>query len=271
MDYYAELKQQGEQRCKAFHKTVTDLRNQLPKVRKRLEAEKGNRGRLEDRLAKLQELSMEKISEQNSYEKYKVSMRRLRAELEASQEIIANIETRTLPDADQKLKTSEMNLRIVLDQLAIENRKRADSEINSLLRQCVNEYDSCLDANTKIYQDYGLTFICRDETFCPGPWKAEEVHGMRVRLGLIPNSEKSFSEVWKEYKKPPPQEPISAEAEEPPFEPTADADALEGDDSPASGDCTTDSDDSRTENFQTDGRVDCTVHVPHLQIISKKD
>ncbi|MGB2863071.1 MAG: DUF3102 domain-containing protein [Sedimentisphaerales bacterium] len=110
--------------------------------------------------------------DQNSYEKYKVSMRKLQNELQVSEEIINNIITSILPNAESRLKDAEGNLRISLNQLALESRKVADVAINELLMRCIDERQNFLDAFSAIFAEYGLPFVVNSEEICPGYWNA---------------------------------------------------------------------------------------------------
>jgi len=199
-NYYELMKAGADERCREYFATVRTLAAQLPKVKKRLEDERRNRDNLQNRLEKLKELSVESLAgDANSYEKYKVSMKKLQNELQVSEEIIENVTRKVLPGAEQRLKDAERNLSIVLRQIIIETRKDADAEINELLRNCVRQYDLFLEASARIFQDYGLTFICSDESYCPGPWPAMEVRDMRLRLGLVESAELSYERVWRDY------------------------------------------------------------------------
>jgi len=218
-DYYTKFQPKAESRCKELYKIFSDLKAQLPKVRKRLEDEKQNRDNLQNRLAKLKEISVESLAgDASSYEKYKVSMRKLQNELQIIEEIIENVTNKILPSAESRLRDAETNLKIILNQMVILCRKDADAEINQLLRDCITEYESFLSAFEQIFQDYGQSFICSDESYCPGPWLAQEIGNMKIRLGMIPNPEPSYEKVWVNYNKNP------AEPEKPKPEPLAEAD-----------------------------------------------
>lgn len=220
VNYYEQFKPTADVRAKSYFKIVSDLAKQIPVVEKRLADERLAAENFKSRFAKLEELSIESLSgDVGSFEKYKTSMKKLQNDLEISEEITDNIEKRILPAAKQRLDDATTNLKIVLNQLVLSSRKFADAEINILLKSCIVEHDSFLDAFGKIFQDYGLVFIANDEAQCPGPWPEREIEEMRIRLGMVPNPEPSHQEIWKNYN----EQTMAEYAEAVPAEPTPDA------------------------------------------------
>jgi hypothetical protein len=208
MNYYEKFKPEAEKKCKALYTTASGLKKQLPKVRKRLKAETVNRDKLRKRIERLQELSVESLAgDANSYEKYKISMKKLNSELAVSVEIITNIETTILPNAEAKLKDAETNLRILLNQTVLESRKTCDEVINELLRNCLRERQAFLDSFYKLFQDYGSVFVCSDEAFAPGPFNSMEVRDMKLRLGMDVPDEPGCSTATKLQKADEPPRP----------------------------------------------------------------
>ena len=208
--YHEDFKLKADDKCRLLHKTVSDLSKHLPKVRKRLQDEMDNRDSLQRRLEKLQELSIESLSgDVLSFEKFKASMKKLNVELAVSEEVVRNLETSILPNAEARLKDAETNLRIVLNQLIHETRPIADEKINEFLRSCVNERENFLDAWRAIYNDFGLHLIVSDEAICPGIWATDEIRDLRLRLGMIEVAEPSYQEVWKNCSSDGPPAPIA--------------------------------------------------------------
>lgn len=198
--YHEDFKLKADDKCRLLHKTVSDLSKHLPKVRKRLQDEMDNRDSLQRRLEKLQELSIESLSgDVLSFEKFKASMKKLNVELAVSEEVVRNLETSILPNAEARLRDSEQNLKIVLEQLIHETRPIADAKINEFLRSCVNERENFLDAWRAIYNDFGLHLIVSDEAICPGIWATDEIRDLRLRLGMTESTEPTFKEVWRNY------------------------------------------------------------------------
>ena len=219
-DYYETFKAEADARAKSYFKIVSDLAKQIPVVEKRLADERDNAANFKSRFAKLEELSIESLSgDIGSFEKYKTSMKKLQNDLEVSEEIIGNVESRILPGAKQRLDDATTNLKIVLNQLVLSSRKFADAEIDDLLRAVITEHDAFLDSFVRIFQDYGLSFICSDEGFCPGPFAEREIEEMRIKLKMVPNPEPSHQEIWKNYN----EQTMAEYAEAVPAEPTRDA------------------------------------------------
>jgi len=185
MTYYEQLKPKAEETVSTYYKVITDLQQQIPKIKKRLEDEKSNKDRLQNRIAKLQELSIESLTGgQNEYEKYKVSMKKLNNDLQVSEEIVLNIQTNILPNAKQRLQDSERNLKIKLNAFLLQSRCIADEKINLLMQDVINERQNFLDAFETIYSDYGLGFIVNDESFCPGIFSTDQIRDIKIRIGM---------------------------------------------------------------------------------------
>ena len=238
--HYESFKMKADDKCRTLHKTVSDLSKHLPKVKKRLQDEMDNRDSLQRRLEKLQELSIESLAgDVLSFERYKASMKKLSVELAVSEEVVNNITTQVLPNAEARLRDAETNLKIVLEQLILLTRPVADEKINAHLRECIIERESFLDAWRAIYEDFGLNLIVSDESFCPGIWRTDEIRDLRLRLGMTESTEPTYQEVWRNYSSssdapPTPSVPIDG-IYGTPESPVSD-DNSQGGDSPAQND-----------------------------------
>ena len=198
--YHESFKAKAGDKCRTLYKTVSDLSTQLPRLKQRLSDEKENAANLTGRIQKLQDLAVESLSgDKQSFEKYKTSQRKLNTELAVSEEVVNNIATQILPNAEARLRDAEVNLKIVLEQLIHETRPIADAKINEFLRSCVNERENFLDAWRAIYNDFGLHLIVSDEAICPGIWATDEIRDLRLRLGMTESTEPTFKEVWRNY------------------------------------------------------------------------
>jgi hypothetical protein len=201
MNYYETFKQTADNRAKSLHKTITDLRGQLPHVEKRLADETHNRDNFTGRLAKLQDLSIECLAGgQGEYDRYKTSMKKLQNDLQVSTEIIENITKNILPNARGRLHDAERNLKIVLYQLAHESRKAADTDVlEPALRNLLAEIDAQQEAVARGFEDYGQVYVADDESLIPGIWPCQEINDLKVRLGMTANPEPTREEVFRNY------------------------------------------------------------------------
>jgi hypothetical protein len=207
MSYYETLRQQADKAAGAFHQTVTDLRKQITAVSKNLADERNMTQRLEARIERLKKEAAESLSQgKNTYEKYRVDYTKRCRDLETSKALVVALE-QALSKKQGELTTASMNLRIALQAFVLKSRAVADVEINKLLVDCLNIRQDFLDTVSKIYTDFGLTFLLSDESYCPGPWRALEVRDLRIRLGMDATTAPEAVE-------PPATEVISAQNEQ---------------------------------------------------------
>ena len=175
MDYYKEFSDGANDRTKSFVKQRDELSKTIQQAQKNLGGELEAVRKLKDRIAKLKSLSSISLTDdQNSFDKFKTSLKKLNTELETSEEICQTLQTEILPAKQGELKTAETNVKNILRDFILECRPIADKRIQVLLDECAAEREQFLASFRKIYQDCGETFIVNDETLLPGHWLARE-------------------------------------------------------------------------------------------------
>lgn len=185
MDYYKKFKQVVDDRCGELFKKVSSLKKQLDKLTKRLENEKDVTERLTGRIKKLKDVQTESFTgDKDSYEKAKVLLKNRRSDLVTAKEVVQTLEKDVIPKVRGQLDHNKQNLKISLQQILIESRGICDAKINELLIAVINERQAFLDDFTKLFADFGQALIVSDESICPGPWNAQEISDMRIRLGI---------------------------------------------------------------------------------------
>jgi hypothetical protein len=122
--------------------------------------------------------------DQNSYEKYRTSQKKLTIELDNSLSMIKSLSEEILPRKTSEFQDAKRNLKIVLNAYLLRCRPTADAKINELLRECIAVRQDFLDAFARIFDDYGLNFIVSDENSCPGIWGGLEIRDLKLRLGI---------------------------------------------------------------------------------------
>jgi len=182
-DYYAQFKPEADILALTLAKTVKTLSAELPKIRHRLDVEKGDAQKLKDRIESLKATTGEVYADQNAYATFKVNFRKREAELDASQEAIRLIETEVLPEKQRKLDLARANLSIILNAFMLRSRGTADKIIDEHIIACITERQSFLDDFKKLYAEYGLQLVISDESYCPGRWWTDaEIRNMRKTL-----------------------------------------------------------------------------------------
>jgi len=193
MDYYKELKPTADKQVKEITTTISNLEKQIPKIQRRLQGEKDNGTRLVARMEKLNEIAPESlIADDGSYEKFKVSLKKLNNELVVSREIIKTLTDTMLPKAKNKLAIAKADLEATLENLVRSSCHIANDEMNTRLAEvdkclilCLAEKQSFLNAFRQIFKDCGLEFEASDLRYYPGISNTEKLENLREKILLV--------------------------------------------------------------------------------------
>jgi len=159
MDYYNELKPQAEATVKVFAKNVQDSTSAITKIEKRLAEEMGDVRNFESRIADLNSRASESLlSDTNSYEKYRTSITKLRAQLATSVAICTTFQNELLPAKKAQLDEERRKLDKGLQVFCEAKRASCEAKMTELIGQVVAERDDFLEAVNRLFSDYGLTF-----------------------------------------------------------------------------------------------------------------
>jgi len=183
--YYETFKPETEKVVGKLSANVKTLAQQVRRITKRLADEKNNSVRLAERIKELKALAGESLTDdQNSYEKYRTSLKKLSVELETSDSMIKSLAEEILPGKQREFNTAAINLKSTLTAYLLRCRPMADARINGLLKECVGVRQDFLDSFTKIFADCGLVFIDSENRYCPGPWSGEQLRDLCIDLGI---------------------------------------------------------------------------------------
>lgn len=185
MSYYETLKPETEKVVGNLSASVKNLAEQVRRITKRLADEKSNSDGIKERIRQLKSLAGESLTgDQNTYEKFRTSLKKLSAELETSDSMIRSLSEEILPGKQRELNTALSDLTNTLTAYLLRTRPLADARINELLRECIGIRQDFLDSFTKIFADCGLVFIDSDSRYCPGPWSGAQVRDLCIDLGI---------------------------------------------------------------------------------------
>jgi len=184
-DYYELFKGEVEKTCGEYAAKVRDLQKQVERISKRLAEEKNNGERLQRRIEALKgKAGGENLTgDKNSYEKFRVSLTKLGRDSETSGTLQTAL-GQLLGEKTKDLALAENNLTLALRGCVVSCRPVADEKIEDLLLATFAEYDAFLETWRRIFDEFGHTFYCSSESFCPGPWPAREVEELRSRLDV---------------------------------------------------------------------------------------
>jgi len=159
MDYYNELKPQAEATVKVFAKNVQDSTSAITKIEKRLAEEMGDVRNFESRIADLNSRASESLlSDTNSYEKYRTSITKLRAQLATSVAICTTFQNELLPAKKAQLDEERRKLDKALQVFCESQRGGCEKAMTAHIDAAVHERDDFLDAVERLFAENGLTF-----------------------------------------------------------------------------------------------------------------
>jgi hypothetical protein len=162
-DYYTELKKKVDVALSKPLERIAELRKQISSAEKQLQNEIDKSENIKQRLIKLKSIAGEKISDSpSSYEKFKVSLKKLHNENEVSGEIIIALRDEFIPKLKDKLREACSDKLWALNQIARDGRcvgLKATADIAQavlrLLDILVAEHKSFQSAWMRIYADFG--------------------------------------------------------------------------------------------------------------------
>ena len=158
MDYYAQLKPQAAFAVKVAAKAYYDLKKQISGIKKRLESEEVNAGKLRKRIVELKVRAGESLSGgKGEYAKFQTSLRKRTQELEVVEQAIRTVRDEILPTKKENLTRASRTLSHGLLAFLKTQKGPADARLNQLLDAVVDERDSFVDSCHHIFDDYDLS------------------------------------------------------------------------------------------------------------------
>jgi len=173
MDFYTILKPEVENRAGVFAEQVLRCNKKITKTEQRLRDEKALLIRLRQQKEKLTGLSDESlVDSDNSYEKFKTSLRKLAVQIESTEAAIGTLEGKILSDLQKEMQESEQKLKNVLHDFCIQHKSDCEVEMTELLDRLVALQDDYFTAFDRFYADYALLFVIHDIALYPLPQHA---------------------------------------------------------------------------------------------------
>jgi hypothetical protein len=155
MNFYEKFKIDVDAAVRPLYDTVRNLEKQVANIEKRVAEEKKQSESLEQRIAKLKELSTDALtSSRNRYEKFKNSMRKLSAQLLQSQETVHIFEDELIPKKRQELSIARQKAGAALYAFWVSKRPLCEELLTKLIDNIVTEYDGFLNSVSLSVQDY---------------------------------------------------------------------------------------------------------------------
>lgn len=170
MDFYTILKPEIEKAVSVFAEQPTSAKKKLAKTENRLLDEKALLGRLVEQKEKLTSLSDESLAgSDNDYEKFKVSLKKVNAQIEVTSEAVKVLESRIIPAQRKEVEQAGQKLASELRTFCLNHKGACEVEMSKLLDEIVKLQDSLLDAFDRLCADYGFRFNNNDGALNPEP------------------------------------------------------------------------------------------------------
>jgi hypothetical protein len=170
MDFYTILKPEFEKICPVLEKNCSDCQKKLAKTEQRLSDEKALLVRLQEHKENLMNLADESVADdQNSFEKFKVSLKKRSAEIESAKEAVEVLETKIIPAQRKEVVQANQKFASELKTFCLSHKGACEVEMTKLLDEIVKLQDSFFDACDRFCADYGFRFNNNDCAFNPEP------------------------------------------------------------------------------------------------------
>jgi hypothetical protein len=210
MDFYQVLKSEVEKSCSALAKDYSDAKRKLAKTRNRLLDEKALLVRLEEQKEKLTSLADDTLAgSDNDYAKFKVSLKKVSAEIESTGAGVETLESKIIPAQQRSVELARGKLNTALHDFCISHKGGCEAEMNGLFDGIVKLQDGFLDAFDRFYAGYGLQFVIHELGLIPKP-----THERLDKLAIVARSPQQREAAMKASTKPtmPPESMQDAKA-----------------------------------------------------------
>jgi len=168
MNFYDELKPKSDDRVGKLSEAFKATKVRLEKTKKRLAEEVQLLGRLQTQREKLTNLSDDSLVDSgDSFDKFKVSLKKLSAQMETSNDAIQTLKNNVIPSLESEVRQSEQALKTGLNAMVKDSLGLAESEMSELAGQIVAVQDSFLNAFDRIFQENDLRFVINDRSLVP--------------------------------------------------------------------------------------------------------
>jgi hypothetical protein len=151
------LKQEAEKSCSVFAKEVSDAKRKLATLLKRQDDTKALLVRLQKRKSDLTDLADESVAgDVNSFEKFKVSLRKVKAEIEATSEALSILTDKIISSQRDRASESAQRLQTAIVEFWRPHQKSCEAEMRDLLDQVIRLRDDFQSGFVKTADDCGL-------------------------------------------------------------------------------------------------------------------
>lgn len=159
MDFYKKYKAEITPTTNKFLEEIALAESNLAKAEKRLIDEEQLLQRHINQLEDLKKLSDQSVViDDNSFEKYKVSLRKVSQQIDSTSLGIQTIKNNVIPENRNAVKLAKDSFRRYLDSFCLHHTGDAINLMIELLDDVVSIRDNYNEAFDKIYKDYGFYF-----------------------------------------------------------------------------------------------------------------
>ena len=160
MTYLETLKIEAAKSVETLAANATKRARELDRLRRQVATERGNVEKIGEHLTQFKGQAGARAADgQNAFVSFKTRLKRLMADLAATQEAVGLFERELIPAAERDLEEARGELTKALTALCLAARPAAEKAMVSLLDAVVAEHDVFLAACERLHQDYGLAFV----------------------------------------------------------------------------------------------------------------
>jgi hypothetical protein len=166
---YETLKGEAEKAVGDFPKAFSDAKKKLALLEKRRDDAQAQLIGLEERKEKLTASSEISLADnQNAFEKFQTSLRKVSVSIEATEQALETLETKIIPAQEREVAEAGRKLTAALDAFFRKGKKReCEAAMTALLDQVVSLRDAYHDGFRRIYRDYGVRSALWQDSVLP--------------------------------------------------------------------------------------------------------
>jgi hypothetical protein len=159
MSYYELLKPEIEKTVSVFAKQFSDCKRKRALFLKRQSDAKALLVRLQERKSKLTGLADESLAKDvNSFEKFKVDLKKINAEIEATSEAVSALTDKIIPAQHKEESESEQELKSKLIELWKSHQRGCEGKMAELLDEIARLQEDFFSAFARFADECGLGF-----------------------------------------------------------------------------------------------------------------
>lgn len=165
---YTELMKEAIAAIKVKADEYQKIKEQLRKIKHKYTGEKENLSRLKTRKVNLEAKSGECLTDDtNSYEKFRVSIKKLNIEIDTSEDMVMMFENNIIPDREKASRLACEAVKVATMSFITNNVSRCESRLSELVEPICQEKDAWMEFCTDLCKENGITLSVNQDGVIP--------------------------------------------------------------------------------------------------------